>query len=45
MVLELYLAHGEPDQTRLDFTRQGDGYHLVEDPDGRKVELNGDFNL
>jgi len=43
MVLELYPAKGEPDNTRLGFVLgTGGGRRVKKDPDGRSVEIHGE---
>ncbi|MDQ5768756.1 hypothetical protein [Thiothrix subterranea] len=39
LVLELYPAKGEPDNTRLGFQFGGEHQRIVQDPDGRYVEI------
>jgi catechol 2,3-dioxygenase-like lactoylglutathione lyase family enzyme len=41
LVLELYPAKGDTDNTRLGFGTGGGNCRVVEDPDGRNVELHG----
>ena len=39
LVLELYPAKGEPDNTRLGFHFGGKSQRVLQDPDGRYVEV------